>query len=127
MYHFDVYLIIFALLSMVTVVCRGVYNYVCDCAQGNVTAVPVDSWSVHYVAPRFVCLQRDQRSVFLSHSQSLSQSCLDQSVISVNHFNPANQPPILQALYGSTCGSWHLLLKMGGFCWCKVLLPACPC
>jgi len=25
------------------------------------------------------------------------------------------------------CISQHLQLRTGGFCWCKVLLPACPC
>jgi len=34
---------------------------------------------------------------------------------------------ILLPLYRSTCFSWHLQLRTGGFCWCKVLLPACPC
>ena len=37
------------------------------------------------------------------------------------------KPPILQALYRSTCISWHLQLRTGGFCWCRVLLPTCPC
>ena len=27
----------------------------------------------------------------------------------------------------STCISWHLQLRTGGFCWRRVLLPACPC
>jgi len=30
-------------------------------------------------------------------------------------------------LYRSTCISRHLQLRIGGFCWCKVLLSACPC
>ena len=36
---------------------------------------------------------------------------------------------ILWPLYRSrsTCVSRHLQLRTGGFCWCKVLLPACPC
>jgi len=29
--------------------------------------------------------------------------------------------------YRSTCVSRHLQLRTGGFCWCKVLPPACPC
>jgi len=33
----------------------------------------------------------------------------------------------LRPLYMSACISQHLLLRTGGFCWCKVLLPACPC
>ena len=28
---------------------------------------------------------------------------------------------ILRPLYRSTCISWHLQLRTGGFCWCKVL------
>ena len=34
---------------------------------------------------------------------------------------------VLQVLYRSTCISWHFQLRTGGFCWCEVLLPACPC
>ena len=34
---------------------------------------------------------------------------------------------VLRPLYRSTCVTWHHLLRTGGFCWCKVLLPACPC
>ena len=34
---------------------------------------------------------------------------------------------ILRPLYRSTCISRHFQLRTGGFCWCKVLLPACPC
>ena len=30
-------------------------------------------------------------------------------------------------VYRSTCVSQHLQLRTGGFCSCKVLLPACPC
>jgi len=26
----------------------------------------------------------------------------------------------------TTCVSWHVQLRTGGFCWCKVLLPTCP-
>jgi len=39
------------------------------------------------------------------------------------------QPPttILRPYYRSTCVSWHLQVKIGGFCWCKVRMPACPC
>jgi len=35
--------------------------------------------------------------------------------------------PVLRPLYRSTCVSRHLQLRTGGFCWCKVLLPACHC
>jgi len=34
---------------------------------------------------------------------------------------------VIRPLYRLTCVSQHLELKTGGFCWCKVLLPACPC
>jgi len=34
---------------------------------------------------------------------------------------------ILQPLYRKTCINRHLQLRTGGFCWSKVLLPACPC
>ena len=34
---------------------------------------------------------------------------------------------ILGTLYRSTCIRWYLQSGTGGFCWCKVLLPACPC
>ena len=33
----------------------------------------------------------------------------------------------LWPLYRSASISWHLLLWTGGFCWCEVLLFACPC
>ena len=38
-------------------------------------------------------------------------------------------PPttILRPLYRTTFLSQHPLLRNGGFCWCKVLLPARPC
>ena len=39
-------------------------------------------------------------------------------------FTTSQQPP---PLYRSTCISRHLQLRTGGFCWCKVSLPACPC
>jgi len=31
---------------------------------------------------------------------------------------------VLQPLYTPTCVIWHVQLRTGGFCWCKVLLPA---
>ena len=34
---------------------------------------------------------------------------------------------ILWPSYRSTCVSWHLELRTRGFCWYKILLPACPC
>jgi len=30
-------------------------------------------------------------------------------------------------LYRSTCVNWHLQLRTGGYCWCNVLIPTCPC
>ena len=33
----------------------------------------------------------------------------------------------LWPLYRPTCINRHLQLRTRGFCWCKVLLPACPC
>jgi len=29
--------------------------------------------------------------------------------------------------YRSTCVNRYLQLRTGGFCWCKILLPVCPC
>jgi len=34
---------------------------------------------------------------------------------------------VLRPLHRSTCVSLHLQFRNGGFCWCKVLLSACPC
>ena len=34
---------------------------------------------------------------------------------------------VLTVVYRSTCISWHLQLRTGEFCWCKVFLLACPC
>jgi len=34
---------------------------------------------------------------------------------------------VSRPLYRSACVSRHLQLRTGGFCWCKVLLSACPC
>jgi len=34
---------------------------------------------------------------------------------------------VLRPLCRSVCVSQHLQLRTGGFCWCRVLLPACPC
>ena len=43
---------------------------------------------------------------------------------SVDHWTTA---AVLLPLHRSTCVSRHLQLRTGGFCWCKVVLPACPC
>jgi len=37
---------------------------------------------------------------------------------------PPNPTTVSWPLYSSTCVTWHLQLRTGGFCWCKVLLPA---
>jgi len=51
-----------------------------------------------------------------------------------NHLQNKKQPfgiitttTILHTLYRTTCISQHLQLRTGGFCWSKVLLPACHC
>ena len=44
-----------------------------------------------------------------------------------NSHNPTQPATTLRLLYRSTCVSRHLQLRAEGFCWCKVLLPACPC
>ena len=47
--------------------------------------------------------------------------------IAVINFKQDQPTTVLRKLYRSTCVSWHLQLRTGGFCWCRVLLPACPC
>jgi len=37
------------------------------------------------------------------------------------------KPPVLWPIYRSTCISRQLQLRTWWFCWCRVLLPACPC
>jgi len=37
------------------------------------------------------------------------------------------QPTVSWPLYSSTCAGRHLPLRTGEFCWCKVVLPTCPC
>jgi len=44
-----------------------------------------------------------------------------------NSNNPTQPATTLRLLYRSICVSRHLQLRAEGFCWCKVLLPACPC
>jgi len=63
----------------------------------------------------------------LLYKHLLSKIQMWLSYISYIHHTTPNQPPILWPLYRSTCISWHLQLRTGGFCWCKVLLPTCPC
>jgi len=42
-------------------------------------------------------------------------------------YNINTTTTVLQPVYRSACISQHLQLRTGGFCWCKVLLPSCPC
>jgi len=42
-----------------------------------------------------------------------------------NRQNNTTTTTVLRPLYRSTCVGQHLQLTTGGFCWCKVLLPAC--
>ena len=49
------------------------------------------------------------------------------SVSQLNSCTTTTTATVLQPLYRSTCVSWHLQLRTGGFRWCKVLLPTCPC
>ena len=46
-------------------------------------------------------------------------------VFACTSFVKPNQPPVLWRLYRSTCISWHLQLRTGWFCWCKILLLVC--
>jgi len=65
----------------------------------------------------------------LAHSLHLGNIIpryLDQSSSKVQHSDPLRTTR-LWPLYRSTCVSRHLQLRTGKFCWCKVLLPACPC
>ena len=39
----------------------------------------------------------------------------------------ATTTTVLRPLYRSTCISHYLQLRTGRFCWCKILLSACPC
>jgi len=42
--------------------------------------------------------------------------------------NTTTTTTVLRPLYWSACVSRHIRLRTGEFCcWCKVLLPACPC
>ena len=42
-------------------------------------------------------------------------------------YKQTNKRPVLWPFYRSTCVTRHRQLRTGGFCWCKVLLPICPC
>ena len=39
----------------------------------------------------------------------------------------SSRTTVLRPLYRTTCIGRHRQLRTGGFCWSKVLLPACPC
>ena len=43
------------------------------------------------------------------------------------HQTTTTTTTVLRPLYRSTCVSRHIQLRTGAFCWCTVLLPACPC
>ena len=51
--------------------------------------------------------------------------CYNSNLV-IQYISPT-QPPVLRPLYRSTSVSRHLQLRTGGFWWCKVLQPACPC
>jgi len=57
------------------------------------------------------------------HCHSLSLA----SVVPAHPGSPGQRAIKRVYVYRSTCVSQHLQLRTGGFCWCKVLLPACPC
>ena len=42
------------------------------------------------------------------------------------HYNTTITTTVLWTLRRSACISWHLQLRTGGFCRCRVLLPTCP-
>jgi len=46
------------------------------------------------------------------------------------HTTNNNNYHFMAIIQVKVCISWlsqHVQLRTGGFCWCKVLLPACPC
>jgi len=73
------------------------------------------SWSTEWTGlvwcPRwtFICYSRDARW----------SSTVPGEFNSINRQTATTQPPLWP---------WYrLICRTGGFCWCKVLLPACPC
>ena len=56
----------------------------------------------------------------------VSESNTEDNIISWD--TTATTSTVLRPVYRSTCVSrMHLQLRTGVFCWCKVLLPTCPC
>ena len=47
--------------------------------------------------------------------------------LTVVPWTTASATTVSLPLYRSTCVSRHLQLRTGGFCWCNILLPTCPC
>ena len=98
---------------------------------------------VSLLVPKKHLCNKQQRIFFTSQIVFLSSSQQHQSTEwlkkdlsdifmcnSRKHFsdsNTATTSTILRPLYRSTCISRHLQLRTGGYCWCKVLLPGCPC
>ena len=90
------------------------------------------SWAICQSAPRCrqISMPAPHHSVFLQAGcpschpansvRALKIKQIDLKVaVQQNHF--------LYLLYRSTCISHHLQLRTGRFCWCKLLLPSCPC
>ena len=105
-------------------------------------------WQWHQSGDRQVCksLQTDNHtstSLLKFFLQARCPSCRptnsvkalkaqEQMANSTTILNPAHNATtttttVLWPLYRSTCVSWHLQLRTGGFCQCKVLLPLRPC
>ena len=78
------------------------------------------SWAICKSAPRSrqITTPAPHHSVFTGRMPFLPPSQQCQSTEGVM----TTQPP----LYRSACVSRHLQLRTGGFCRCKVFLPACP-
>ena len=63
--------------------------------------------------------QSEHGSSWLRCAEACNRSIVEQ--------HNSNSQTVLQSLHRSTCVSRHRQLTTGGFCWCKVLLLACPC
>jgi len=98
----------------------------CDSPSGWVTST---STSPHVGRPRR----------YEPHASATTPGCID-SAISLTYSMIQQTGPlihlkitstttttVLRPLYTSNYIGQHLQLRTGGFCWCKVLLPACPC
>ena len=98
----------------------------CDSPSGWVTST---STSPHVGRPRR----------YEPHASATTPGCID-SAISLTYSMIQQTGPlihlkitstttttVLRPLYTSNYIGQHLQLRTGGFCWCKVLLPTCPC